>query len=437
MTVADVVAGGLSRAGIARGFVADGADPPLVTALAASHVSLVDVSDAASACAMASLTGRLGDAPGLAVLGPSAGVAEPLEAARRDRAPMIVVAPRAPDATIPVKSSVVTGAESAAHWVAHAAQAAMAEPPGPVWLTVTPDVAPRAAVPVAAATRPRPAAIDFAEVDDVAAHLARALRPLIVAGRECRAAAVAGWLRALAESLPAPVLVTPAARGVLPDPHPLCFGPLRSDAAILGRADLVLALGVDDEELATAAVKFSTVVLRVGRTVSWHIARGVPVAEAVGEIATVVAELPSRLRDRARADWDVAELDRIRRANPPPAIAPALAALVTRLREAMPAGTVAVFSPALAEATPLWHAVSPGDVLVEQRVLPAAAAAALERADGAVLAFLDTAASNDDVAAFSAAGVRVLTPTRATLGAAIDATVEGRGPRVIVVPLPG
>jgi acetolactate synthase I/II/III large subunit len=436
VTVADIVAGALARAGIPRAFVAGGAGPIFVAALRSAGLPLVDVPDAASACVMAAVTGRLGDAPGLAVLGADIDAEAALAAANRDRAPMIVVAPQVPNPAMPLKTSVGAAPESAAHWAAHAAQAAMAEPPGPVWLVIAPGVATRAALPVATAARPAAPVIDLVEVDQVAARLAAAVRPLIIAGRECRAAAVAGWLRALAESLPAPVLVTPAARGALPDPHPLCFGALRSGAAILSRADLVLALGVDDAELAAADVKLSAPVLRLGRTEPWNAVRGVPVAEAAGDVSTLMAELPPRLRDRARADWDVAELDRIRRAGPPPAADPALVTLVTRLREAMPAGTVAVFPPELAPVTSLWHAVSAGDVLVDADVTSAAVAVALERPDGAVLAF-GARADAARVAALARAGIEVLTPSRATLGATIDTTVETRGPRVVIVPLPG
>src|SRR5207244_1470562 len=80
------------------------------------------------------------------------------------------------------------------------------------------------------------------DVENVTRAIGDATRPLLVAGRGCRAPAVATWLRAFAEALPAPVLVTPAGRGALPDPHPLCHGLLAHDAALLRRADLVLAL---------------------------------------------------------------------------------------------------------------------------------------------------------------------------------------------------
>lgn len=419
MTAADVVADGLRRAGAPRVFVADEADTTLAQAVSAAGLAPIPVHRAASACVMAAVTGRLGDAPGVAlVAGDDAAMSRALASAMRDRAPMIVLASREPTGTTPTKTSVVVSGDSAAHWVAHAAQAAMTPPAGCVWLVVPPDVVARAALPVATAARPVVTPLERDEVETIARDVAAAARPLVVAGRECRAPATAGWLRAFAEALPAPVLVTPAARGALPDPHPLCLGALRADATILRRADLVVALGVDDDELEATRPSVTVPVLRIG------------------QVAAVLEELAPRLRARARADWDVAELDRLRRALPRPVVDPALGALVTRLREATPAGTAAVFARPLEAASLLWQAVRPGEVLVEDAALPAALALALARPDGAVLAFGDPGADADSGDAV-AAGVRVVAPAPATLMQALDATLASSGPRVIVVPLPG
>jgi acetolactate synthase-1/2/3 large subunit len=460
MTAADVVADGVRRARIPRVFITADGDPILSAAISAARIPLIFVIHAASAITMASVTGQLGEAPGLALIhGDDEGVSAALAAAARARAPMIVLAPHAPGVSAPVvKTTVVASADSAAHWPAHSAQAAMSEPPGPVWLVVPAHVASRPALPLATAARRAVIPLDATKLDAVAQHLAAAARPLIVAGRECRAGATAGWLRALAEALPAPVLVTPAARGVLPDPHPLCFGALSADAAILGRADLVLALGVDADELARADVAFTAPVVRLGHTAAWEAARGVPIAETDGDVAALLEELASRLRDRTRADWDVAEVDRLRRARPSPAIDGALAALVTHLREATPAGTVAVFQRDLAPVTPLWLTVSPGELLVDDLVVPAAIGAALERPRSPVLAITrysaDTRltdlsvaveasarvivialdAARDDVVR-APAGVRTaVAASSSAVGLAIGQALAADGPSVIAVP---
>ena len=417
MTAADIVADGLRRAGVTRVFCASDADATVIDAMRAAGLTIVPAPHPASACVMAAVTGRLGDAPGIAVIaGDHSTVGHALAAAARDYAPVIVLASRAPDGA-PTKTTVAAGVESAAHWVAHAAHAALGEPPGCVWLVLAPDVAARPAVPVATVVRPAVSAFDAAELDALVRAVTAAARPMLVAGHGCRAPGTAVWLRAFAEALPAPVFVTPAARGALPDPHPLCHGLLRADADLVRRADLVLALGVDDGELAAAGTSVAAPMIRLDH------------------VAALLEELAPRLRDRARADWDVAELDRLRRARPVPVVAPALAALVTRLREATPTGTAVVFARALAPAAALWQSVQPGDVLVEDDVVAASIAVALERPERVVLALAD--APHDEGSAIDRLGVSVATPALAALWAALEATLARSGPRVIVVSQPG
>jgi hypothetical protein len=258
----------------------------------------------------------------------------------------------------------------------------------------------------------------------------------MLAGRECRAPEAAPWVRALAEALPAPVLLTSASRGALPDPHPLCFGVLRPDARVLERADLVIALGVDDAELERAAAVFRVPVARLGAALSWSSARADVCAEAFGAVPALVEELAPRLRARDRADWDVAELDRIRRAAGPPPVDPALATLVTRLREATPVGTAAVFASALHDAALHWQAVTPGEVVVDDRPVAAAAALALARGDELVLAFHDSDRTPADVLRGGNSHVDLVAPSRSDLGRVLEAALRRRRSCVVIVPPP-
>ena len=118
----------------------------------------------------------------------------------------------------------VVEAATAAHWSAHATQLAMTDPRGPVQLVVPPGVATEPAIPVATSVRPAPGVPAIATLDLAADILARAVRPVLIVGLECRSIEVASWIRALAESLPAPVLVTRKGKGAVPDPHPLHLG---------------------------------------------------------------------------------------------------------------------------------------------------------------------------------------------------------------------
>jgi acetolactate synthase-1/2/3 large subunit len=354
------------------------------------------VSDAVAACVMAAVSGELDDGPGAAAVSLADGVTAVVDGAAhatRDRAPAIIVSDGAADARLlePVsKASLVPDAASAGHWIAHAAELAMAPPRGAVHLAVRPEIAGAPTLPVATSCRRAPlAAAPVEMLDAVAAAIGGAARPVIVAGLEI-AEDDAKWLRALAETLPAPVLCTPKGKGALPDPHPLALGLLASGHPLAGRADLVVALGVDAVEVAPGAWPAAPTV-HVGRSAATS---GLyrPVAEVVAEIGLVIEELAPRLRARVRADWDVAELDRLKRALGVPAPAgPGLTRrrVIELLREATPAGTLAALDVPLPEA---WQAVAPHELLVPAGAatagfaLPAALAAALAREDRRVLA---------------------------------------------------
>ncbi|MEX2147143.1 MAG: thiamine pyrophosphate-dependent enzyme [Candidatus Rokuibacteriota bacterium] len=389
--MAAVLAGGLLRAGATRLF---GQAAVLAGAPGLDVVAAAD----GDACVMAAVTAELTEAPGAAALALDPGVraaVDGLAHAARDRAPVIVLTPRHPDAGLlapVVKASLVVTPASAAHWIAHAAQLAMADPRGPVHLQIDAADAEVAAVPVAAAARRAPLPPpDAAALDAVGEAIGRAARPLLVAGLQCTPDD-ARWLRAFAEALPAPVVVTPKARGALPDPHPLALGLLAADSAVLRRADLLVAIGVDAAEVAPGVLPAATPVVHVGRCPSTGPYR--PVAEATGDIALVIEELAPRLRARDRADWDVAELDRMKRATAvvPAALASVLAPhrAVMIARELTDAGTIAATDLPLAA---YWQAVAPRELLIPNGLatfgyaLPAAIAAQLAHPQRRVVAF--------------------------------------------------
>lgn len=155
---------------------------------------------------------------------------------------------------------------------------------------------------------------DAAALDRAATLIAAAHYPVLLLGLQCRGPAEAEWLRAMAESVPAPVLTTARATGVLPDSHPLVLGILGDgivEPAVLGRADLIVTFGLDPVELPHAWPYQATVV---------HLARTshpghpfVPAVEVIGGIAEIVEELAPRLRGKTQANWDVALLARLKR----------------------------------------------------------------------------------------------------------------------------
>jgi acetolactate synthase-1/2/3 large subunit len=396
-TVAAVVADGLARAGARRLFAAPGAPASVMEAARTHGLTVVEAAGVTGACLMAAVTGELDGVPGAVVASLAGGVTGVIDGAAhatRDRAPVIIVSDGAAEPRLlePVtKASLVVEAASAGHWIAHAAQLAMAAPRGAVHLAVRPEGATAPALPVAASCRPAPYPAAPAEtLDALAAAIVGAARPLLVAGLEV-GEDDARWLRALAETLPAPVLCTAKGKGALPDPHPLALGLLAADHPLAGRADLIVALGVDPVELGPGAWPAGVPIARVGHApAAGDLERSR--IDVVADIGLVIEELAPRLRGRARADWDVAELDRVKRVLRAPApAAPGLARrrVVELAREATPAGTLATLDVPLAQA---WQAVARRELLIPSGVatvgfaLPAAVGAALAREGQRVVA---------------------------------------------------
>src|SRR5688572_19617742 len=369
-TVAAVIADGLARAGTRRVFADPGASAPLLDAARARDVSVIDVGGAAAACIMAAVTSELEDAPGAAAVslaGGLTGVVDGAAHATRDRAAVIIVSDGAADARLlsPVtKASLVADGASAGHWIAHAAQLSMAAPRGAVHLALAGEIATAPTLPVATACRRAPLPAPATEtLDSLADVIAAAARPVLVVGLGI-AEDGAKWVRALAETLPAPVLTT--GKGALPDPHPLALGLLAPDHPLATRADLLVALGVDPLEISPGAwpVGVSTVHVSAAPAEAFLYR---PVIDVVADIGLVIEELAPRLRGRTGADWDVAELDRMKRAlGGASGVARGLTRrrVVAIVREATPAGTLATLDVPLAEA---WQSVAPRELRSEER----------------------------------------------------------------------
>src|SRR3989442_7339833 len=113
------------------------------------------------------------------------------------------------------------------------------------------------------------------------------------------------------------------------------------DERLLKRADLVVGLGLDALEPVPAPWWSTVPVLALGPPQA--LGDRIPAVEVVGEVAVVLEELAPRLHDRQRADWDIAELDRLKRElSAGPARddhAPARGGIVRIPREATAAGT--------------------------------------------------------------------------------------------------
>jgi acetolactate synthase I/II/III large subunit len=402
-TVADVVVDGLRRAGTPHlvGVPPGGADHPLLDAARALGLPVVLASHERGACVIAAVTGDLVDAPGAVAIGDTPARVSAAARGALERAPFILITSGRPSAMPGCKETLRAEAESAAHRIAHAARLAMTEPRGPVHLDIPADVARRATVPLATSCRPDPTPYPAIEALDHAARaLSGASRPLLLAGAHCRSDDAAQWLRAFVEALPAPLLTTARAKGTLPDPHPLMLGVLGvtgSEAHLLERADLVVAIGLDVLEpipescwSAAPLIVFGPAAVPDGRA---------PAVQVLGEVSAIVEELAVRLRDKPRADWDVAELDRLRRAGAAGGAGAGLDARIVRLaREMTPAGTIATVDAGehYMCVAASWHAIAPREFLVSRSLadagfaLPAAIAAHLVHPNRRVVCFTGT-----------------------------------------------
>ena len=411
-TVADVVADGLARAGTTRVFAVGGDrdSEPLVDAVERRGLPVVRVDQPDVACVMAAVSGVLSGTPGAAVIGGDVGgAAGGLAYASFTRAPAIVISSGAPVLTYGsgamAKAELAVTSASAAHWIAHACQLAMKEPWGPVRLEVPTATAVASTLPVATSCRPAPLPPPDPSGLDAAVRLLEASeRTLVVAGRWCRSESDAGWMRAFAEARPAPVLATPNARGVMPDPHPLLIGILddgEPERALLASADLIVAVGVDPDEVPHSGWPSGTRALELSPVVPESTSDDR--VAVIGEVGLILEELAPRLRNRRSAEWDVARLHALKQAAWAPPVAPReLAAyrVVETARRLTPAGTVAVFEHGdiSRHAARAWRAVAPGECLIsteaatEGFAVITAAAAQVAHPEPRVVCFTDAGA---------------------------------------------
>jgi acetolactate synthase-1/2/3 large subunit len=130
--------------------------------------------------------------------------------------------------------------------VATAFREATAGRPGPVYLDLPGDVLgekiEEQSVTYPAAWRPAPRTLgDPSAVREAVALLARAERPVLIAGSGVWWSDGAGALQTFVEATGIPFYTTPISRGLVPEDHPLAFLNARSKA--FTEADVVLAVG--------------------------------------------------------------------------------------------------------------------------------------------------------------------------------------------------
>jgi thiamine pyrophosphate-dependent acetolactate synthase large subunit-like protein len=282
---------------------------------------------------------RVTGKPGVCLLISGPGVtnaATPMGQAYSDSVPMLVISStcssdslgqgwgmlhevtdqRAATAPLTAFSRSVTSAEAFGDSLAEAFAVFASARPRPVHIEIPIDVLARSCnlIPEAAQA-PAPPAPDAARIAAAADMLGAARAPVIVVGGGAQRAGAA--IAAIAETCGAPIVTTLAAKGCVPDGHPLHLGAMLHRAEVrelLRKADVVLVLGSELAETDTwsGALAFDGQLIRVDidpakfadRTPA---ALGVQ-ADANATATAIAATLTGSAADRAEAEHEVAAL---------------------------------------------------------------------------------------------------------------------------------
>jgi acetolactate synthase-1/2/3 large subunit len=322
-TCAQVFARTLREAGIARVYGLPGGE--LLEFLEATRqigLRFLLTRHEAAASFMADATGQLSGLPGVcaATLGPGAvnmtlGVAN----AFLDRSPLLAItaahartaAPLATHQNLDLnavyrpftKLTLTLDGENTAAKVRRAIRTSLELRRGPVHIVLPSDVAKETERETESPENedffpkqvaPAPAA----DVDRIAELLAGAKQPIVIIGLDVDARTQVIAVRELVDMLGVPAFVTPKAKGILPEDHPLfngvCAG-VAGDAAIVDlfrRADLLLGIGfepVESDKLWHESMKLASI-----GPVSIAAGSFRPHAEAVGELGASLARLRER-----------------------------------------------------------------------------------------------------------------------------------------------
>jgi acetolactate synthase-1/2/3 large subunit len=415
---ASAIVAALAGAGTRLLFGVPGGGPNLdvVGAAAAAGLRFVLARGETAATIMAATYADLTGTPGAVVVTRGPGLASAVNGiahAALDRLPLVVIADTVPS-TAPrithqridqdalgrsvAKAAITVGGPRAA---AQAVRTALAGPPGPVVANMdesTPDLV----APAAHETQTQ--AEDGTRVKDGASVLAEALAqarwPVVLAGT-----GVIPWAAAARKALAGsgvPVLHTYRARGVIPDSAAEAAGLVTGGTMewpLLGAADLIVGLGVDEAEMIPAPWDYSARTILVTEDEPGNhgyftgaVTLRMPLDQALGVLAAGPGHgWPggagrSAKEDTARrlAETAVATSRRL-----------APQQVVTTVRDGTPAETIATVDAGahMLVAMPLWEVDEPARLLISSGLatmgyaLPAAIAAALCSPEVPVVAF--------------------------------------------------
>ncbi len=336
---ARVMAQTLSDLGVRRVFGVPGGEIlDFVEACRAAGLDFVLTRDEATAAFMADVTGQLQRRPSVCVstLGPGAlNLALGVANAYLERSPVIAVTASVAGSARRyathqnldlnavyrpfTKWTVTLDGEDTAATIRHAYDVATRPRMGPVHVALPSDVARSSdretgkAHDFSPEVRPHPS-LPKEHVEAVASAIRSARRPVVILGFDLDPHGDRDSALAFVQRLGAPVFVTPKAKGMIPEDHPLFFGVCAGVAAdnliveFLGRADLLVGLGFDPVE----SNKLWHHTMRLISLSRYSIAAGEyrPALECVGDVRLLFPALAAM--DLGSCEWSVEELDSFR-----------------------------------------------------------------------------------------------------------------------------
>jgi acetolactate synthase-1/2/3 large subunit len=291
-----------------------------------------------------------------------------------------------------VKRSIALGVEDVdSPALASALALAMTRPVGPVHIDVDVD----AVSAEHADSRSEPLVAE-GSAEEPAAYLAKSVRPCVLLGMGALDA-VAG-IRAFVRGVNLPVLATYRAQGVIPDSWPQYAGTLTgasSEADVLGSADLIIAIGVDQVELIPNDWPFDAPVISLAGWAERH-TYFAPALELRGEIAESLAALSLPTSTGWISEVGRTRLAAIRQALLSDAGPRSPQRIIEAARSAAPKGTIATVDAGahMLAALAIWATDEPQELLISTGLatmgfaLPAAIAAALATPEAHIVCFV-------------------------------------------------
>jgi acetolactate synthase-1/2/3 large subunit len=328
--VVELIATMLKREGVQHifGIPGGGGSIDLLDATEKAGIRFVlathETSAAMMACTLADLTGIPG-AVATAISPGVTNVANGVAYAYLDRSPLLVFSDNYPWGTTQVVLRQILNARQIfqgitkwtaslspewAHETLHRAfRTALEDRPGPVQLDIADDVtlkpvSDKQLAPVSILRAARMYCGESAEFSKAVKRIREASSPVIIAGMGVRWDKAYPQLQSLAEKIGAPVFCTPKAKGALPENHPYSAGVFiggKLEMDILGKADLIVGVGLDPADMLAKPWKYSQPMVTIDRVSNYN-----EIYHSEMELVGNVAEILTVLTEALPADhkWD-------------------------------------------------------------------------------------------------------------------------------------